>query len=466
MSTLVALGVGVLVVCGPAVLPVLSLLGRQWVALFLVPVVGAVLVGLAAVAAVALVLPLVVTWAALALVVDAAALLWWRRGARPWETVAVDRSTLAGAVLGTLVATAWAADRALSWDVHSFWYSRGRWFLVGSDYVVTQLTSPYTSPYPGPPHAQYPPVPSATPALMWELTGGVNYAAAKLLMAGVTASTLVLLAIGVARVVGTPRWLATLAALAVPSAGLYFATASSALGHVDLPYSAAGEAALIFGLLLPRRRPELAACIALTLLCGLLKNEGLVVAVLVAALVSLRHAGRDLGRLARLAVPWLALVGSWRAVVLLLGAGPAPPAGVTQRDELSAIRPLPSPGIPTILHLLAAHLWWLAVPLAVGSVALLLVTRRDRDTEAVRRYGAVLGYHAVVMVPLVVATALVLLGGDGLPWDKLVMRTARYFTFTRLALTVCLVALAADAARTVRRPQSRSGQPPVGTAAT
>lgn len=463
MHSLGSLLVGVAAVCGPAVLPVLLLLGRQWVSLFLMPVLGAALIGLAAVATVALVLPLLVTWLCLAVLVNLLALVWWRRRGEhaAAERIPVDGWTLASVVAGALLATAWASNRALSWDVHSFWYSRGRWFLEGPQYVVAQLGSPYTSPYTGSAHAKYPPVPSATPALMWDLTGHVDYFGAKLLLAGITASTLVLLSIAVARLIDSPRWLALLAAVMVPSAALYFATGSSAQGHVDLPYAAAGEAALIFGLLLPRRRAELAVSVALCLLCGLVKNEGFVIAVLVAVLVSLRHSRRDLRRFLLLAVPWLALLGSWRVVVLRLGSGVPAPAGRTQADELTALRPLPSPEVLTLVKLAATHLWWLSVPLAVGLVGLLCITYADkRSASSLRSLGTVVGYHAVIVLPLLAATGLVIMGGPGLPWDELVLRTARYVTFTRLAMTVCLLALAATAIRHAGRPVTGNGQAP------
>jgi hypothetical protein len=454
MPSIGSLLVGVAAVCLPAVLPVLLLLGRQWVSLFLVPVLGAVLIGLAAVAAVALVVPLVVAWLCLAVLVNLLVLFWWRRSGERGrvERIPVDGWTLASALSGALLATVWAGNRALSWDVHSFWYSRGRWFLEGPQYVVAQLGSPYTSPYTGSPHAKYPPVPSATPALMWDLTGQVDYFSAKLLLAGVTASTLVLLSIAVSRLVGSPRWLALLAAAMVPSAALYFATSSSALGHMDLSYAAAGEAALIFGLLLPRRRPELTLSVVLCLLCGLVKNEGFVIAVLVAVLVSLRHSRGDVRRFALLAIPWLALIGSWRVVVLRLGDGVPLPTGRTQADELAALRPLPSPEALTLVKLAATHLWWLAVPLAVGVLVLVVMAAADRrGAAALRPLGMVVGYHAVIVLPLLAATGLVIMGGPGLPWDELVLRTARYVTFTRLAMTVCLLALAATALRLTHR---------------
>ncbi|MGZ4593429.1 MAG: hypothetical protein ACXV3C_06160 [Actinomycetes bacterium] len=464
MSSLGSLLVGVVAVCAPAALPLLVVLGRQWVALFLAPVVGAVLIGFAAVVTVALAVPLVTAWLCLAVLVNALALVWWRRGGRPLDRMPVAGWTLASALFGSLLATAWASSRALSWDVHSFWYSRGRWFLEGPHYVIQQLSSPYTSPYPGSPHAKYPPVPSATPGLMWDLTGHVDYFSAKMLLAGITASTLVLLALAVASLVDSPRWLAGLAALLVPPAALYFATSSSALGHMDLPYAAAGEAALIFGLLLPRRRAELVVSVALCLLCSFVKNEGFVIAVLVALLVSLRYARRDLRRFVLLAVPWLAAVGSWRMVVMMLGAGPPAPTGQTQADELAQLRPLPSPDVPTLLRLGATHLWWLAVPLAVGLLALLLLAYSDRRYAAgvLRPVGAAVGYHALIVVPLLGATGLVIMGGPGLPWAELVLRTARYVTFSRLALTVCLLVVAASALRVVRRPADDRGRPSSG----
>ena len=455
MNSVDTLLVGIAAVCLPVMVPVLVFLGRQWVSLFLVPAVGAVLIGLAAVGTVLLELPLVTTWLGLGIVANIVTLGWWLRGGRTLGRIPVDGHHLVASVLGTLVATAWASNRALSWDVHSFWYSRGRWFVEGPQYVVQQLGSPYTSPYPGPPHATYPPWPSAGAGLMWDLAGEIDYFSAKLLLAGVTASTLVLLAVAVGRWVEGPRWLAWMAAFLVPSAALYFATSSSALGHMDLPYAVAGEAALLFGFLLPRRKPELCLSVVLCLLCGFTKNEGFVVAVLVALLVSLRHARRDPRRFLVLAVPWLGLLFSWRLAVYSLGGGASPPTGRTQADELAVLRPLPSPDVTTLVKLEVAHLWWLAVPLIVGLVMFFVLTRKDlpggRALLGQPVYRTALS-HAVVAVPLFGATGVALMDGPGLPWAELLLRTQRYFTFGRLAITVCLLVLAASALKAAQRP--------------
>jgi len=310
---------------------------------------------------------------------------------------------------------------------------------------------------------------------MWDLTGRIDYFSAKLLLAGITASILVLLGIAVARVIGAPSWLALFAALCVPSAALYFATSSSAQGHVDLPYAAAGEAALLFGMLLPRRRPELMVAVTLSLACASLKNEGLVISAVLAVLVSFRHSGRQLWRFVLLVVPWLALVGSWRIAVLSVRVDVPEPPGRTQGEELAALRPLPSPDLTTLGKLAATHLWWLVIPLVIGLVGAALLMRHREGDGLVRLVRAV-GYHALLMIPLLVATGWAMSGGPGLPWDELVLRTARYVTFSRLALTVCLLLVAAAAARQITsgglsphsprpRPRSRhlsSSAPPRG----
>lgn len=439
---------GALAVVLPGVAPSLALVGRRWVALFLAPVVGAVTVALGATVTVLLDVPLVAGWVLIGAVLNVCAWVLGRRLGAARSALRFDPLTVLSAVIGAGAAVLWAGSRAMSWDVHSFWYSRGRWFLVGPGYVREQLLSPFTSPYPGAPHAQYPPLPSATAALMWELTGDVNYFAAKLLLASVTGCALVLLSLGVSGLMGRPLWLGRVGALVVPSATLYFATLSSAQGHQDLPYAAAGEAALIFGLLLPRGSVELTLSVVLSMMCGMVKNEGLVIAVLVAAMVSLRYSDRRLGRLALLAVPWLGALGSWRVALLVLRAtdpGPGPPSGVTQADELARLRPLPSPALSTLLHAGGVHLWWLAVPLLAG-LAVLVLTRLPA-WRLPRPLFQTLVVHAVVVAPLLAATALTITGGPGLPWAELLARTTRYATYPRLALTVCLLALASAALR-------------------
>ncbi len=461
MSTVRALLVGALAVAGPGVVPVLALLGRRWVALFAAPVVGAVVIALGATVTVLLDLPLVAGWAAVGVAVTVGSILLGRRLGPSRDALRFDPLTVLCAVVGAGAAVLWAGSRAMSWDVHSFWYSRGRWFLVGPDYVREQLQSPFTSPYPGAPHAQYPPLPSATAGLLWELTGDVNYFAAKLVLAGVTAAALVLLSLGVARLLGHPRWLGRVGALLVPSAALYFATSSSAQGHQDLPYAVAGEAALVFGLLLPRRSAELTLSVVLSIMCGMVKNEGLVIAVLVAVMVSVRHSERRVTRFLLLGVPWLAALGSWRVALRLVGLiqpAPATPPGVSQADELAVLRPLPSPAVSTLLHAGAVHLWWLAGPLLAGLVVLVLV--RAPVWRLPRPMKSVLLVHAVVAVPLLAATGLTISGGPGLPWPELLARTARYTTYPRLALSVCLLALAAAALRTaIGRPDEDPADP-------
>jgi hypothetical protein len=236
--------------------------------------------------------------------------------------------------------------------------------------------------------------------------------------------------------------------IVVPPAALYFATVSSAQGHQDLPFAAAGEAALIFGLLLPRRSAELTVAISLSLMCGMVKNEGLVIAVLIALLTSVRHSERRLVRFGLLAVPWLGALGAWQLVMKTLPAGPAPPSGVTQQDRLEVLRPLPSPEVTTLVHLGATYLWWLGLPLLVGLVVLVLLRLPTLRLPAPLLPALLV--HAVVVVPLVAATGYALSQGPGLPWRGLIAHTSRYPTFPRLALAVCLLVLAAAALRTAR----------------
>lgn len=446
VSTVPQLLVGALALVVPGVLPVLALIGPRAVSLFLAPIIGAVTIALGATVSVLLGVTLIWGWVAVALVVNLFCVLLGRRLDRDKAALRFDPWTLLAAVLGSATATLWAASRALSWDVHSFWYSRGRWFLVGPDYVREQLTSPFTSPYDGALHAQYPPLPSTVPAVMWDLTGAVNYFAAKVLMASVTGCALVLLALGVARLMGRPQWFGRLGALVVPSAALYFATLSSAWGHQDLPYAAAGEAALVFGLLLPRRSAELTVAVLLSLMSGMVKNEGLVIAVLIALMVSLRYSERRLVTFGLLAVPWLGALGAWRVVLKTLPPGPNAPSGVTQGDRLDALRPLPSPHLTTLVHLAQAHLWWLALPLLVGLVVLVL-SRLPTLRLPAPLLPTVL-VHAAVVVPLVAATGFAMKMGPGLPWRTFLDHTVRYATYPRLALAVCLLTLAAVALRT------------------
>jgi hypothetical protein len=461
VTTVSQLLVGALAVVVPGVLPALALIGRRAVSVFVAPIVGAVTIALGATLSVLLGVTLVWGWVAVALVVNVCSVLVGRRVLRDRTdrtALRVDVWTLLAALVGSASATLWAGSRALSWDVHSFWYSRGRWFLLGPDYVREQLTSPFTSPYTGAHHAQYPPLPSTVPALMWELTGDVNYFAAKVLLASVTGCALVLLALGVARLLGRPRWFGWVGALVVPPAALYFATLSSAHGHQDLPFAVAGEAALIFGLLLPRRSGELTVAIALSLMCGMVKNEGLVIAVLIAFLVSLRYSERRLVRFALIGAPWLGALGAWQLVMKTLPAGPAPPSGVTQGDRLDALRPLPSPEVTTLLHLLATYLWWLGLPLLVGLVVLMVLRLPTFRLPA--PVFPTLVVHAAVVVPLVAATGYALSQGPGLPWRNLLAHTVRYATFPRLALAVCLLVLAAAALRTaLGRPDDDPANP-------
>jgi hypothetical protein len=108
-----------------------------------------------------------------------------------------------------------------------------------------------------------------------------------------------------------------------------------------------------------------------------------------------------------------------------------------------------------LVKLEVAHLWWLAVPLIVGLVMFCLLTRKDlpRGRALLEQpvYRTAL-LHAVVAVPLFGATGVALMDGPGLPWAELLLRTQRYFTFGRLALTVCLLVLAASALKAAQRP--------------
>ena len=151
MTTLSQLLVGALAVVVPGVLPALALIGPRAVSVFVAPVIGAVTIALGATLSVLLGVSLVWGWVAVALVVNVCCVLLGRRLGKDGTALQFDPWTLLAAVIGSATATLWAGSRALSWDVHSFWYSRGRWFLLGPDYVREQLTSPYTSPYAGAP---------------------------------------------------------------------------------------------------------------------------------------------------------------------------------------------------------------------------------------------------------------------------------------------------------------------------
>ena len=196
--------------------------------------------------------------------------------------------------------------------------------------------------------------------------------------------------------------------------------------------------------------------IALSLMSGMVKNEGLVIGVLVAVLVSLRYSQRHVVRFGLLAAPWLGALGAWQLVMKTLPAGPAPPSGVTQGDRLDKLRPLPSPEVTTLVHLAASYLWWLGIPLLVGLVVLMVLRLPTLRLPAPLLPTLVL--HAIVVIPLVAATGFALSQGPGLPWRALLAHTVRYATFPRLALAVCLLVLAAaalrlpSAGRTTTRP--------------
>ncbi len=344
-----------LVLAGAGLLPACALVEDGPTVLFSSVLCGALLAAFAALGELA-VGSTITTWfvaGAAVANVAAAAVLWHRRraGGAPHTTAGARADGHAGwvwAAAVTLAGTcAWSltALRAhlVGYDTHAIWVLHAMFAYGGHGQFLADLRRPaygFSNP-------DYPPLASAAGALGFVVAGHVDYRQYVVLLAGLNAAAIALLGAGVARLArdltsATARAAAVVVTAALSLVAFAIAGQYAVDGYADLLWSAAAVAAVVYGLVLPRRPSNLRVAWMAATVAALTKNEGLTAAVVVLALVAVRYvpaadapAGRHLpagtASAAALARTWvrrgalaLALVlpgALWAIVVKLEGVG-------------------------------------------------------------------------------------------------------------------------------------------------
>ena len=210
----------------------------------------------------------------------------------PWITVLV----IAGAVawpLRALHVPIIVYDGRAIWTLHSLLIYGGH-----HTYLAALKNPTYAFSNPG-----YPPLVSATGALGFAIHGGTDIHLAVSLTAILNACALGVAACGIASVSrkNAPPWTRAVAigggaALCLigfgvnePIAGYSINGPFAVGGDADLLWAASAVAATIYGLLLPRSSSHLAIGWIGVTVAALTKNEGLIVALMILALISIRY---------------------------------------------------------------------------------------------------------------------------------------------------------------------------------
>ena len=304
-----ALVVLVVVLGVPGALPALAVARRSLAGVFLAPLIGAGMAAVATEIELGAGGSLVPDYVAVALAVNLAVILWWlavRPAAAPPAVPARETgaawawSVLALVVVLGCLAIPLTALRSpmFGWDANSIWlthalmvYGGHHELLTGLQNVAYQFSNP-----------DYPPLVPAAGALAFKFYGLGDLHLGVDMTTLVTACALGVAAMGIASVAsarGTAatgsggRWPVHLTAVAAAGAICLVSFAVSAYyaveGYTDLTWAAAAVAAVIWGLVLPRRPQALGVAWICAAAASLTKNEGLTTALIIIVLIALRY---------------------------------------------------------------------------------------------------------------------------------------------------------------------------------
>lgn len=353
-------------------LPLAYAVGRRpLLAVMLAPLTGALTCAVAATAMLATGLGTFPRWLAAAMLAQVAGAvpLWLRRRtALPhgsWRDVLCY-------VLPVIPPALLALDPPISWDSHSIWWLHGGLYTHGAQFARQAMGDPALAAS----HMDYPPLASAPVAAVWSVFRGYDFGLAQVTSALVTVSAVAALAYAVRAVTGAaPAAVSRLAGVAVALAA-WSMYPNLANGQSDGLWTAAWVAAavlLLFGAD-PWRRPELP--VLLLAVAALTKNEGLVGALIMAVLVTLR----DTRRTRRALWVWLPVAagGGWRLLAGALGAR----SDVLSPDRISGLfagDPAATGRIaPTLAHLAGVLATVLVAAMLAAALGRAFLTRRRR----------------------------------------------------------------------------------------
>ena len=422
MTTVLATIVALAALSAVGFLPVVATVGPRWFAVPLAPLTGAVLAALAATASLSFGGALIDWFVGLAVVAALVVFSIWvlepERG--PWArpstrgTPGRRRSRMMGVVgfFAVVVSCCWnlrgLRSPTVGFDARALWVMRPGWFLQSHAQLLIDMKARGLVLS----QSAYPPLVSATTAVAWRITGihtarvGVTTIAV-LNICALAAAAMALVecgrgvatrmvtpaasgvgssgvgSSGVAVLTGRPPW-APMVTGVVAAVLLVFVAAGVTEpfltnGYADPIWSLAAVGAVAYGLQSRSDRSTRAAAAILILVAGLSKNEGLVTAIALVALVAFRTIGIEGLRAgwrrwvapAVLAACELALLAWWPVLMHIIGARGASSSFTASSDAGSRTSAVVH-GMSPYLHVLVV-----ALPLSiVGGLVLRSVRRR------------------------------------------------------------------------------------------
>jgi hypothetical protein len=236
---------------------------------------------------------------------------------RSWARWSLTRSRYEFLVVGVAILPLFALSRAtLGWDAHAIWMFHARWAFAGGKFYRSALRNRAFRFG----HSDYPPLIPSTVGMVWKTIHGVDLRQGQMIVAVLNVSVVGLLGLALVRIAPQRfrRDGAVLGALLVfvsyVVAGKYVIN-----GYADLLCAAAGAAAVVYALVLPRSTENLVVSVVLIAVCGLTKNEGVPLVMLFVVLVLLRYR-RDLHRALVLTALVVGATAGWIVLARVLGA--------------------------------------------------------------------------------------------------------------------------------------------------
>lgn len=256
----------------------------------------------------------------------------------------------------------------IGWDAHSIWWLHAGYFARGGAAARQAMSEPALQFS----HPDYPPLPSAPLAAVWQVFPAADFHVAQTVSAMMAFSAIVILAFAVRRVLGQARpALARLAGVLVALATWATAPDLVMAGYSDALWSAAFVAGAL-PLLLGRVAGPVE--VGMLTVAALSKNEGFIAVTALAVLLTLRLRPRR-----RLWMPWLPVAAgvSWAAFSRAVGATSYLQAGGRFQDLL-ALNPEVWDRLPAILTALRAVAGDVVAIAFVVAVLGVLALRRQR----------------------------------------------------------------------------------------
>jgi hypothetical protein len=306
-AVVLILGLGV-----PGLLPTLVAARRSPALVFLAPLFGAVMAAIAAEFELGVGGTMVRWYVIVAVIFNVLAAAWWlvlgrrtRWPGLPWywslATFVVECAALAYPLTALRVPT-------IGRDPNSIWLTHALFIAGGHHALVAGLKNPvYAFDNP-----DYPPLVPAASALAFAFDGMGDLHLSVDMTVLLTACALGVLGAAITMAAQQSRHLTRAAAVAAAAAvclvGFSVSGKFGISGYTDLLWAAAGAAAVILGLVLPRSQQNLCLAWICAAVASLTKNEGLTTALVILALIAFRY--RPIAWL-----PWRDRAGAGRASI-------------------------------------------------------------------------------------------------------------------------------------------------------